>query len=235
VSERFPNALPTQRLDDLVAIRFAVVTRGCSSYPTIFFTTPTFPGIQLQAAKKKVKVLQEGHPGSYWGDIPNVPFELPPALQGPVDARDNDFDDDVFFARNNSEDIARVRAKGFEVDDDNDPAPENLPQLFDNPTVTDTGLYEGQTWGWNGMDRRVTEGGNYNGPSFANGWIPTGKIYMDVFLHLFPAVWLTNVLVERTNVGVVNAASKPLTFGELLRFIGMRLLVASSPGWHVDD
>ena len=106
-------------------------------------------------------------------------------MQGPVNARDNDFDDDVFFARNNSEDIARVRAEGFEVDDDNDPAPENVPQLFDNPTVTDAGLYKGQTWGWNGMDRRVMEGGNYNGPLFANGWIPTGKIYMDVFLHLF--------------------------------------------------
>jgi hypothetical protein len=59
VSERFPNAVPTQRLHDLVAVRgfFDVVTRGCSSYPAIFFTTPTFLGIQLQAAKKKVKVL----------------------------------------------------------------------------------------------------------------------------------------------------------------------------------
>ena len=89
--------------------------------------------------------------------------------------------------------------------------------MFDAPTVTDAGLYEGQTWGWNGLDCRVTEGGNYNGPSFANGWLPTGMTYMDVFLHLFPVMCcLTNVLVQRTNVGVVNAASKPLTFGELL-------------------
>ena len=172
VSEKFPNAVPTQRLDDLVAVCFAVVTRGRSSYPAIFFTTPTFPGIQLQAAKKKVKVLQEGHPGNYWGDVPNVPFELSPALQGPVDARDNDFDDDVFFARNNSEDIARIRAEGFEVDDDNDPALENVPQLWDNaPLLTDAGLYEGQTWGWNGIDRRATEGGNYNGPTLSNGYV----------------------------------------------------------------
>jgi hypothetical protein len=146
------------------------------------------------------------------------------------DPNDN-FDDDVFFAQNNAEDIARVRAEGFEVNNDSDPAPENAPQLFDAPTVTDAGLYEGQTWGWIGINRRVMEGGNYNGPSFANGWLPTGKTYMDVFLHLFPVMWLTNVLVQRTNVGVVNAASKPLTFGELLRFIGMRLLMASSPGW----
>jgi len=115
VSEKFPNAVPTQRLDDLVAVRFAVVTRGRSSYPAIFFTSPIFPGIQLQAAKKKVKVLQEGHPGSYWGDVPDVPFELPPALQDPVDARDTIFDDDVFFARNNAEDIARpLRGAGME-------------------------------------------------------------------------------------------------------------------------
>ncbi|MBM4179814.1 MAG: hypothetical protein FJ211_10875, partial [Ignavibacteria bacterium] len=235
VSERFPNAAPTQRLDDLVAVRFAVVTRGRSTYPAVFFTTPTFPGLQLQAAKKKVKVLQEGNPGSYWGDVPNVPFELPPALQAPVDGRDDNFDDDIFFARNNAEDIARVRAEGFEVDDDNDPAPENVPQLWDAPRLTDAGLYEGQRWGWNGIDRRVTEGGNYNGPSFANGWTPIGKTYMEIFLHLFPVVWLTDVLIRRTNVGVINAASKPFTFGECLRFIGMRLLMASSPGWSVDD
>ena len=142
-----------------MATRFAVVTRGRSSYSAIFFTTPTFPRIELQAAKKKVKVLQEGRPGSYWGDVPNVPFELPPALEAdPVNGSDNTFPDDVFFSRNNAEDIARVRAEGFEVDDDNDPAPENVPQ-GDAPPVTDAGLYEGQTWGWNGIDRRVTEGG----------------------------------------------------------------------------
>ena len=90
-------------------------------------------------------------------------------MQGPVDARDANFDNDIFFARNSAEDIARVCAEGFEVDKDNDPAPENVPQLWDAPTVTDAGLYEGQMWGWNGIDRRVTEGGNYNSPSFANG------------------------------------------------------------------
>jgi hypothetical protein len=157
MSERFPNALPTQRLDDLVAVCFAVFTRGRSSYPAIFFTTPTFPGVELQAAKKKVKVLQEGHPGSYWGDVPNFPFKLPPALQDPVDASDDNFANDVFFARKNAKDIARVRAEGFEVNDDNDPAPENVPQ-GDAPPFMDAGLYEGQTWGWNGIDCRVMEG-----------------------------------------------------------------------------
>ena len=89
-------------------------------------------------------------------------------MQCPVDARDNEFDDDVddrddefdddvFFARNNAEDIARVSAEGFEIDYNNYPAPENVPQLWDAPPVTDAHLYEGQTWGWNDIDCRVTE------------------------------------------------------------------------------
>ena len=66
-------------------------------------------------------------------------------MHGPVNVRDDNFDDDVFFARNNAKDIARVRVEGFKVDVNNHPAPENVPQLWDAPPVTDIGLYEGQT------------------------------------------------------------------------------------------
>ncbi len=72
----------------------------------------------------------------------------------------------------------------------------------------DAGLYEGQRWGWNGMDSRVNEGGNYNGPSFKENWTPTGKLYINIFLFLFPIMWLMNVLPARTNIGVISNASK---------------------------
>ena len=131
----------------------------------------------------------------------------------PIIANQAVFDDDIFFAQNNAKDIAPVHAKGFEVDNKNEPAPENIPQ-GNMPLVTDAaGLYKGQRWGCNGMDSHVNERGNYNGPSFKENWTPTGKLYMNVF---FPITWLTNVLLVRTNDVVINAASKPITYGELL-------------------
>ncbi len=104
--------------------------------------------------------------------------------------------DEIFRAGNRAEDIALVRGQGFEVDDDNDPAPENVPTVLDDtPVVND--LYEGQDWGWDGIDWRVVAGGNYNEPSFPNNWVPQGKPYLGLFVYFFPMVWFTTVLLEK--------------------------------------
>ena len=58
---------------------------------------------------------------------------------------------------------------GFEVDDDNEPSPENVPAP-DVPQVERGALHEGQQWGWDGFDQRASLGGAmYNNPSFADG------------------------------------------------------------------
>ena len=59
----------------------------------------------------------------------------------PVDIVEN-IDSKILDARNNAEDIAQVRAKGFEVDEDKDPSPENIPN---GPPDINIGLYEGQS------------------------------------------------------------------------------------------
>ena len=53
-----------------------------------------------------------------------------------------------------AEDIAFVRDMGFEVDDDNKPAPENVPAV-DTPPVNGGTLLEGQEWVWDGIDCRA--------------------------------------------------------------------------------
>ena len=142
VKEKYPHNVPDERVDGLVAVRAGRKTRGRTEYPAVFFTHPEFPGVELSAAQNKIKVVAEGHPSGFWGDAP-APTELPP--DAPVVGNEA-IDGDVFFARNNAEDIARIRAEGFEVDDDNDPAPENIPQ-GDEELRIDGDLFEGQTWG----------------------------------------------------------------------------------------
>ena len=124
--------------------------------------------------------------------------------------------EDIFRAGNRAEDIAIVRGQGFEVDDDNEPAPENVPAIWDERRP-DSDLYEGQSWGWDGIDRRIVAGGNYNEPSFPNGWTPQGKSFLDLFLYFFLMVWFTNVLVANTSNAIQQSGGNlPVTFGEMI-------------------
>ena len=130
----------------------------------------------------------------------------------------------VFNAQNRAEDIAHVRDMGFEVDDDNGPTPENVPAV-NAPPVNGGSLLERQEWGWDGIDRRaMLQGSMYNGPTFTNDWSPNGNSFIEIFLHCFPCYFLEIDMVEATNKLAVNGVRT--TFGELLRYIGMMMLMS---------
>ena len=45
-----PNAAANQHIEDLVATRHAVVTRNGKTFDTIYFTSPSLPGLEMSAA-----------------------------------------------------------------------------------------------------------------------------------------------------------------------------------------
>ena len=47
--------------------------------------------------------------------------------------------------------------------------------------------------------------------------------------------WFWEVLLPRTSAGVINSGAAPVTFGELLRYVGIRLLMAMCMGWNTDQ
>jgi len=57
VAEALPNAAANQRVKDLVATRHAVITRSGRMYDTIYFTSPSFPGVEISAARRYVVVM----------------------------------------------------------------------------------------------------------------------------------------------------------------------------------
>ena len=125
------------------------------------------------------------------------------------------------------------------MDNDNDPAPENIPANGDKQSIN-LDLYEGQLWGWDGVNQCITMGGgDYDEPSFPNRWTPQGKSYLNLFFYFFPMVWLKTVLLVKTNEAVLAGggymAANPVTFGELLRFLGICLLMSTSSGWSQDE
>ncbi len=87
------------------------------------------------------------------------------------------------------------------MDDNNDPVLANTPALWDKGPAAGN-LYEGQCWGWDGINRRIVAGGDYNEPSFPIGWTPQGKSFLDLFLCVFPMVWFMMVLMGKTSEAI---------------------------------
>jgi hypothetical protein len=219
------NPEPGRRIDDLIAVSRDVTTRGGKRFVSIFFRSSTIPGL-LHAAERWVRVEEQGA-CEIWGESPTAEA---PAATTAIDERGEDIVDFVFHAQNRAEDIALVRDMGFEVDDNNKPAPENIPTLFGAPApVVGGDLFDGQTWGWDGIDRRaILRGSMYNGPTFANEWSPNEKSFVDIFIHFFPRDFLEATIVNTTSNALIAENAVRTTFGEMLRFIGMMLLMSCS-------
>jgi len=117
VAEAIVNPTTNQRLDDLIAVSREVMTRGGKTFVSIFYRSETIPGL-LHSAERWATVLEQGT-GEIWGggDEPEATIAAAPNEQ------DEPIADFVFNAQNRAEDIALVWAMGFEVDDDNKPAP----------------------------------------------------------------------------------------------------------------
>ena len=96
------------------------------------------------------KIIIEGHVDQFFTLDTTVTHTV--AAQANI-ATENiggtELDADIFHALNQIEDIAMVQAQGLMVDDDNDPAPENVPEpSAPLPDITE------EPWGWNGQDHR---------------------------------------------------------------------------------
>jgi len=233
IKERILNPVPRQRVTDLIVTRRAIMTRRRATFEAIFFTSATFPNLELFAARKFTIVDAEGHPDRVWTTI----LQADGTEATPADPEaEQEIDPSIFNARDSLEDIARVRAEGFEVDDDNEALPENRPALDAPPIeVSDDGLLRGQEWGWDGLDQRVLKGGGYEDPSFKNGWSPVNKTYVEIFVRFLPFAWLQNTLLPKTSASLEAEKGHPLTLGELMRYIGIRLLMATVSGWTTDE
>jgi hypothetical protein len=69
INERILNPLPRQRVTDLIATRRAMITRGRSTFEAIYFTSATFPNLDLYAARKFTVVDAEWHNDRLWTTV----------------------------------------------------------------------------------------------------------------------------------------------------------------------
>ena len=96
-----------------------------------------------------------------------------------------------------------LRGMGLDVDDDNEPSPENVPVDPSLPTVTSDKnyVYEGLGWGWSGIDHRKTLNVHDTKPSLKGiiGDAVHHLSFVGMFFLLFPRRFIQEVIIFKTN------------------------------------
>lgn len=220
-----PTPGNNQRLEGCTVTHKAPVTRG-SGYVGVFFTHPSFEGIELHVALRFALVTAEGDPTQFFAptDVPVLP---PIAANDAAVAGDNE-DPASSNPTNRREDIQLLRNQGYDVDDDNEPAPENIPDDL-APAPGEEGLYPGQRWGVNSHVDPMLRDGYSKPPTLNNNFDIKNATYFDLFKVFFPWQWLCNVLLVQTN----RRLQRPLTLGELIRYIGIWFRMATVGTSHI--
>jgi hypothetical protein len=158
-----------------------------------------FEGTELHAVQRWSKVETEGAAAHIFGtDDTNEEEEkeegaTDPVVETPIPPQVG------HHAGNRAEDIAEIRGLGFLVDDDNEPAPENipLPQQNNNNAATD----DGRTWGWAGIDHRKQANGISSRARInsLSRLALEGATMMTIFLQFFPEKFMEEVIMVETN------------------------------------
>jgi len=128
----------------------------------------------------------------------------------------------------NEYDVIRLQAEGYEIDDDNEPAPENAPTATPSNT---TGATYGN-WGFSGICQRRAEGLRSDGARLkkvSSDIVMSGLDMMTMFVMFMPKDFFEKVILVETNKAIQGP---PVTFGEFLQFIGIWLYMATTAGFN---
>ena len=202
MKEQNPNFTKTDCLSELIAVRCETTTRNGQIFEAIFFEHRDFGGL-VHTARCYVRVDVEGDPSNFCGIAPSPCVSC---KNSPV-ASEDDGEEGVLedlppLGGNLAEDIANFCNQGFNVDDDRESAPEHVPT---EPEVAnqDSGLKEGQSWGWDGIDRRAIVKPEMEGHTFKHNFSPWGASFSEVLLHFLPLSFFTDTVLSNTNDAIV--------------------------------
>ena len=126
----------------------------------------------------------------------------------------------MFIAVKNSKDIANVRSMGLGVDEDNEPAPENVSKTEIREEFSMR--MASQSWGWFVIDNRAVTVALDVKPSLIHvkGELLKNIIFVSMCILFFPFDFLQNFIIKETNKGLKKNKLKETDPGGVLNFIG---------------
>ena len=130
------------------------------------------------------------------------------------------------------EDIARVRELGLTVNDNCEPAKENMPSTCNNFVMDPTtSLYQGQKWNWDGHCQRALATSTKQVATFHGGWQPSDDDLFKGITKLLPMDWFEKVLVPGTSKNLMDANKPETNLGEMLCRLSLKGLMAYHVGF----
>lgn len=180
--------------------------------------------IEIYAHPKHFLVVTEGNPDYFYNknDNDQTPTtneaEEEEVTELPAEVIDRQ---NLFNLNLTEEDIIALSAV-VETDNDNDPAPENVPELAEE--VAGACIYKDE-WGHDGLcyRRMNTTTANYGAERLGDC-----LTILDNFELMFPVQYIKDVMLPEIRQQMNTKT--PLEYGEFLRFLGLWLLMATIQG-----
>ena len=224
IREKYPNRPKAHKLEDLILIAESEISirRGGGLAKVYNFSHLDFPDVIFYAAKWYVHMTLEGPAEDFFVVVEaTVPQVRRQVNQTEIDSRIGGVDTTIDLPNLNSGrtsnltagDMADLRRQGIATDDDNDPAPENIPGPAPAPPNDQL------TWKSDGIicPRRANNLQN-SGACFKH--FTRDEVMkmtkLELFLVLFPVEYLSTVLIPETN----KELDQPMDIGEFIRWLG---------------
>ena len=220
IRRMFPNPFAGQRLSDCKTVRQEMKKVSRKDQRVIVVHHEDFKMeegnfIDLYAVKHYWKV-NKGGDEALWFDVAptNVGGEQGDEMLPLPAAVDN-------YINGERVNIIEALQEVVEIDDDNEPAPENVPRNSDN----NTGVFG--EWGHTGFCHRRIQNMPNNPAKLIFGINPTtDDICVQLFEGLFPANFQDKMVTEMNK----KISGDPVTYGELLKWIGLWVLMSTVDG-----
>ena len=123
--QKYPNVVARERLGDLIVIRCEVKKVNQQDKQCIIFRHNDFDNQEIYCAERYARVLTEGSEVDFFTGVP-VGVEVTEEVK---EGEEEEIAVPWLANTDLAENIARLRAEGYDVDDDNEPAPENVPTV----------------------------------------------------------------------------------------------------------
>jgi hypothetical protein len=231
VQECFPNAPANQRLEEFRVLRLGTKVISRVERVVVFVTHDVFQNNEMYCAIRYAHVTEEGPEASLFAtnDAGNV--ILFPESHGNENEEVLEVLPEELVRENihfdNPGTMAVVHEHDLSIDDDNAPAPENIPQANDDPNTV---VFRSE-WGHDGICFRRNNGANNQTARLVHLKEGMRLSHLQMFEMLFPTTFVKNVMLPAMNAKI----RKQVEYGEFLQYIGIMLKISTTAGHSTRD
>lgn len=231
VKELYPNHTANQSLEECRVLRLGTKNINRVERVVVFVSHDVFQTDELYCAVRYAHVTEEGPEASLFAT--NNRGNVILGTEGCEDENEDVMDviPDELTRENiqfdNPATMAAVHELELTVDDDNAPAPENIPQSDDDPNV----VQMRPEWGHDGICFRRNSGANNHRARLVHLKEGMRVSPLQMFEMLFPIDFIKNIVLPAMNCKI----RKPVEYGEFLQYIGITLKICTTAGHSTRD